>query len=65
MIPLIGEGTPLAKVVEVHGDRSQSQRETALKAFRAGEAKILVATDVASRGLDIPDVRHVIQVLYM
>ena len=43
----------------VHGNKSQSQRERALRAFKAGHAKILVATDVAARGLDIPDVRFV------
>ena len=43
----------------VHGNKSQGQRERALRAFKAGNAKILVATDVAARGLDIPDVRFV------
>ena len=46
-------------VISVHGNKSQGQRERALKSFRAGEIKILVATDVAARGLDIPQVRHV------
>jgi len=45
---------------EIHGDRSQSQRESALNAFRSGEIQILVATDVAARGLDINGVEHVI-----
>ncbi len=44
----------------IHGDRSQSQRESALKAFKSGRAKILVATDVAARGIDIDSVSHVI-----
>ena len=43
----------------VHGNKSQGQRERALRSFRSGEIKILVATDVAARGLDIPQVRHV------
>lgn len=37
----------------IHGDRTQSQRERALKAFRAGKFRVLVATDVAARGLDV------------
>jgi ATP-dependent RNA helicase RhlE len=44
----------------IHGDLTQSQRERALKRFRAGDARLLVATDVAARGLDIPSISHVI-----
>jgi ATP-dependent RNA helicase DDX3X len=44
----------------IHGDRSQRERENALEAFRAGRAPIMVATAVAARGLDIPNVTHVI-----
>lgn len=44
----------------IHGDRTQSEREDALKSFRSGEAPIMVATAVAARGLDIPNVTHVI-----
>ena len=44
----------------IHGDRTQAEREAALKSFRAGETPILVATAVAARGLDIPNVTHVI-----
>ncbi|MGH2442882.1 MAG: DEAD/DEAH box helicase [Chloroflexota bacterium] len=44
----------------IHGDLSQPQRERAIGAFRDGRADLLVATDVAARGLDIPDVSHVI-----
>lgn len=47
-------------VTSIHGDRTQIQREEALKCFRSGECPILVATAVAARGLDIPHVRHVI-----
>lgn len=46
--------------VAIHGNKSQSQRERALKQFKTGEISVLVATDVAARGLDIPSVSHVI-----
>ena len=46
-------------VAAIHGNKSQGQREKALAAFRAGEKQVLVATDVAARGLDIPEVAHV------
>lgn len=46
-------------VAAIHGNKSQGQRERALDAFRKGETQILVATDVAARGLDIPEVAHV------
>ncbi|SDY77948.1 ATP-dependent RNA helicase RhlE [Jannaschia faecimaris] len=45
--------------VAIHGNRSQGQRTRALEAFTNGEAPVLVATDVAARGLDIPVVKHV------
>ena len=44
----------------IHGNKSQGQRERALTAFKQHKAKVLVATDVAARGLDISDVSHVI-----
>lgn len=50
----------LTKSTTIHGDRTQEQREDALHTFRSGEMKVLVATSVAARGLDIQDVRHVI-----
>ncbi|MFF0867454.1 DEAD/DEAH box helicase [Nonomuraea sp. NPDC003560] len=47
-------------VAAVHGDLGQGQREQALRAFRAGKIDVLVATDVAARGIDIDDVTHVV-----
>lgn len=44
----------------IHGDRSQSQRNTALNGFQEGRYQVLVATDVASRGLHVDEVAHVI-----
>lgn len=44
----------------LHGDRSQSQRVQALENFRAGHSQVLVATDIAARGIDIADISHVI-----
>ena len=46
--------------VSIHGDKSQSARERALKNFKTGKYRILVATDIAARGLDIDSVTHVI-----
>jgi ATP-dependent RNA helicase RhlE len=46
--------------VAIHGDKSQQQRTEALEAFKAGTARVMVATDVAARGLDIDDLPHVI-----
>lgn len=48
------------KAESIHGDKNQSRRQSALKAFRDNHSQILVATDVAARGLDIPNVTHVI-----
>src|SRR5262245_15967007 len=45
--------------VALHGDMDQSARTAALDSFRNGDAKLLIASDVAARGLDIPDVSHV------
>jgi ATP-dependent RNA helicase RhlE len=44
----------------IHGDRSQSQREAALRGFKNGKTRVLVATDVAARGIDVDCVSHVI-----
>ena len=47
------------RVGAIHGNRSQNQRDRILTEFKAGEVDVLVATDVAARGIDIPTVRHV------
>lgn len=47
-------------VAAIHGNKSQNARQAALKGFRAGKVRILVATDIAARGIDVPDVTHVI-----
>jgi ATP-dependent RNA helicase RhlE len=44
----------------IHGDRSQSQRTAALKGFASGRHRVLVATDVAARGIDVSDIAHVV-----
>jgi ATP-dependent RNA helicase RhlE len=44
----------------IHGDRSQSQRTAALKSFTVGRSRILVATDVAARGIDVSHIAHVV-----
>jgi ATP-dependent RNA helicase RhlE len=44
----------------IHGNKSQAQRERALALFRSGEVPVLIATDIAARGIDIPGVSHVI-----
>lgn len=46
--------------LSIHGDKSQRERDRTLGRFRNGNAKILVATDVASRGLDVNDITYVI-----
>jgi ATP-dependent RNA helicase RhlE len=45
---------------QIHGDRSQSQRNAALRSFSEGRHRVLVATDVAARGIDVPHVAHVV-----
>ena len=54
---LCRDGYPASSI---HGDKSQREREEALKSFKTGKTPILVATDVAARGLDIPNVTQVI-----
>merc|ERR1712050_683689 len=53
----------LVKGVEaaaLHGSKSQNERDYAIKTFKSGKADVLVATDVASKGLDFPNIKHVI-----
>ncbi len=53
---LVAEGINAASI---HGNKSQGQRERAIKAFRDGTIDVMVATDVAARGIDIPGITHV------
>ncbi len=48
------------KVAAIHGNKSQNQRQKALKQFKSGEIRVLVATDIAARGIDIDKLRYVI-----
>jgi len=48
------------KTMTLHGEKDQTDRMEVMRAFRKGECKILIATDVSARGIDIPDVTHVI-----
>jgi ATP-dependent RNA helicase RhlE len=54
---LVENGQPAAAI---HGNKSQPQRERALAEFRAGTTRVLVATDIAARGIDVDEVSHVI-----
>jgi ATP-dependent RNA helicase DDX3X len=54
---LMGNNLP---ATSIHGDRTQREREMALQTFRTGRTPIMVATAVAARGLDIPNVTHVV-----
>ncbi|XP_040381279.1 DEAD-box ATP-dependent RNA helicase 52A-like [Oryza brachyantha] len=54
---LYSKGFP---TTSIHGGRTQQERESALRSFKTGHTPIMVATDVASRGLDVPNVAHVI-----
>ncbi|OXT02014.1 DEAD/DEAH box helicase [Notoacmeibacter marinus] len=57
MKQLVADGYNAASI---HGNKSQGQRDRAIRAFRGGETNVLVATDVAARGIDIPGVTYVI-----
>ena len=54
---LLGDGVD---AIAIHGNKSQPQRERALAGFRAGVTRVLVATDIAARGIDVEGVSHVI-----
>merc|ERR1719181_412395 len=54
---LCGKGFPACSI---HGDKSQREREDSLRSFKNGRTPVMVATDVASRGLDIPNVTQVV-----
>jgi ATP-dependent RNA helicase RhlE len=54
----LGKGGVAAEAI--HGNKSQAARQRALKRFRAGDARVLVATDIAARGIDVDGVSHVI-----
>jgi ATP-dependent RNA helicase RhlE len=47
-------------VAAIHGNKAQNQRTRALEGFRSGDIKVLVATDIAARGIDVDDISHVI-----
>ena len=46
--------------VSIHGDKDQKERAEAMQKFRAGDCRILIATDISARGIDVPDVDYVI-----
>ena len=48
------------KVNRIHADRTQPQREAALRGFKEGQTRVLVATDIAARGMDVDSISHVI-----
>ena len=57
MLVLLVQGVDVAAI---HGGKEQSEREAAIDNFKAGKADVLVATDVASKGLDFPEIQHVV-----
>jgi ATP-dependent RNA helicase DBP3 len=52
------------QVAALHGDLGQAQRSAAIESFKSGSTPLLIATDVAARGIDIPDVEYVINVTF-
>jgi ATP-dependent RNA helicase DDX42 len=57
---LVREHAPTTTVLTLHGDKHQADRTAAVRAFTKGEVKVLIATDVAARGLDIPNIQTVL-----
>jgi ATP-dependent RNA helicase DDX42 len=57
---LVREHAPTTTVLTLHGDKHQSDRTAAVRSFTKGEVKVLIATDVAARGLDIPNIQTVL-----
>ena len=51
---------PAIEADAIHGNKSQNARQRALELFRSGKARVLVATDIAARGIDIDDISHVV-----
>ena len=49
----------------IHGDKSQPERDSVLNQFRSGRTPVLVATDVAARGLDVKDIRYIYIYIYI
>jgi ATP-dependent RNA helicase RhlE len=58
IVEYLGKNEIIAEAI--HGNKSQSARQKALENFRAGNIRVLVATDIAARGIDIDDISHVI-----
>ena len=56
----VSAGSPDLPVEAIHGNKAQNARVRALDAFRSGQARVLVATDIAARGIDVPGISHVI-----
>jgi ATP-dependent RNA helicase RhlE len=58
IVEYLGKGGIIAEAI--HGNKSQTARQRALMNFRSGEIRVLIATDIAARGIDIDDITHVI-----
>jgi len=58
IVDYLGKGGIIAEAI--HGNKSQTARQRALENFRSGQTRVLIATDIAARGIDIDDITHVI-----